>query len=126
MNRVKVKDLNDPDTWNRWVIGTPEDVSESSQFYSKQIQIAYVNNPEKGLLEKGKAHFHKPPIEEYYIVLEGALEVKVEEEIINVESMQILKVPPTKRHKITNYSLPLRFFTIRVPISTTETRIPVE
>jgi mannose-6-phosphate isomerase-like protein (cupin superfamily) len=123
LNLAKVKDLNDPGTWNRWIIGTPDDVPETSPFYSRQIQIAYVNNPEKGLLEKGTRHFHKPPIEEYYLVLEGSLEIEVESEIFSVEPMQILKVPPMKRHKITGYSLPLRFFTIRTPISSTETRI---
>jgi mannose-6-phosphate isomerase-like protein (cupin superfamily) len=123
MDSVSVKNLNDPNTWNRWIVGTPEDVPESSPFHSKQIQIAYVNNPEKGLLEKGTAHFHKPPIEEYYLVLEGTLKVKVENETISLKNMQILKVPSMKRHKITGYSLPLRYFTIRAPISTTQTRI---
>jgi mannose-6-phosphate isomerase-like protein (cupin superfamily) len=123
VDSVSVKDLNDPNTWNRWIVGTPEDVPESSPFYSKQIQIAYVNNPEKGLLEKGTEHFHKPPIEEYYLVLEGTLKVKVENETVILKNMQILKVPPMKLHKITGYSLPLRYFTIRAPISTTQTRI---
>lgn len=126
MDSVSVKDLNDPNTWNPWIVGTPEDFPESSPFFSKETQIAYVNNPEKGLLESGMEHFHKPPIEEYYLVLEGTLDVKVENEIIKVERMQILKVPPMKRHKITDYSLPLRYFTIRAPISTTETRISSE
>ena len=123
MDLAKVKDLNDPNNWNHWIVGTLDDVPVSSPFYSEQIQIAYVNNPEKGLLEKGKEHLHKPPIEEYYLVLEGTLKVEVENEIINVKSMQILKVPPMKRHKVTGYSLPLRFFTIRAPISKAENRI---
>jgi mannose-6-phosphate isomerase-like protein (cupin superfamily) len=123
MVSVAVLNLNDPNTWNRWIVGTPEDVSESSPFYSEQIQIAFVNNPERGLLEKGKEHCHKPPIEEYYLVLEGTLKVKVQKETFTLMPMQILKVPPMKRHKIIDYSIPIRFFTIRAPISMRETKI---
>ena len=61
MDSVAVLSLDDPSVWNRWIIGTPEEVPESSPFYSRQIQIAFVNNPEKGLLEKGIAHSHEPP-----------------------------------------------------------------
>jgi mannose-6-phosphate isomerase-like protein (cupin superfamily) len=120
---VAVLNLNDPNTWNRWIVGTPEDVSESSPFYSEQIQIAFVNNPERGLLEKGKEHCHKPPIEEYYLVLEGTLKVKVQNETITLKPMQILKVPPMTQQKIIDYSIPIRFFTIRAPISTGKTKI---
>jgi mannose-6-phosphate isomerase-like protein (cupin superfamily) len=123
MDSVAVLSLDDPSVWNRWIIGTPEEVPESSPFYSKQIQIAFVNNPEKGLLEKGIAHSHEPPIEEYYLLLEGTLDVKVEKEIISLKPMQILKVPPMKKHRIVSYSLPLRYFTIRAPISTRQTKI---
>jgi hypothetical protein len=30
MDSVSVKNLNDPSTWNRWIVGTLEDVPESS------------------------------------------------------------------------------------------------
>jgi mannose-6-phosphate isomerase-like protein (cupin superfamily) len=122
MASATVLNLSDPNTWNRWIVGTPEDVPESSPFYSEQIQIAFVKNPEKGLLEKGTEHSHNSPIEEYYLVFEGTLEVKVENEIFILEPMRILKVPPMKRHKIINYSLPLQYFTIRAPISTHQTK----
>ena len=123
MVSVAVLDLSKPDAWNRWIIGTPEDVPESSPFFSEQIQIAFVNNPQKGVLEKETEHSHAPPIEEYYLVLEGTLKIEVESEVVTLKPMQILKVPPMKRHKITHYSLPVRWFIIRAPISTLQTKI---
>jgi mannose-6-phosphate isomerase-like protein (cupin superfamily) len=123
MVKVAVLDLNDPKNWNHWIIGTPTEVPESSPFYSEQIQIAHVKNLEKGILEKEPEHYHSPPIEEFYLVLQGILKVKVEDNIIVLKPKQILAIPPNKRHKILNYSLPIQFFTIRAPISTEKTKI---
>jgi mannose-6-phosphate isomerase-like protein (cupin superfamily) len=123
MVKVAVLDLNDPKNWNHWIIGTPTEVPESSPFYSEQIQIAHVKNPEKGILEKEPEHYHLLPIEEFYLVLQGILKVKVEDNIIVVKPKQILAIPPNKRHRILNYSLPIQFFTIRAPISTEKTKI---
>ncbi len=123
MVRVALLDLEEPKNRNRWIIGTPEDIPKTSPFYSEQIQIAHVKNPRKGLLEKEEEHSHTPPIEEYYLVLEGTLTVKVENKEITIKPNQILTIPPEKRHKITNYTLPLRCFTIRAPISTQKTKI---
>lgn len=123
MVKVAVLDLNDPKNWNHWIIGTPTEVPESSPFYSEQIQIAHVKNLEKGILEKEPEHYHSPPIEEFYLVLRGILKVKVEDNIIVLKPKQILAIPPNKRHKILNYSLPIQFFTIRAPISTEKTKI---
>ena len=123
MVKVAVLDLNDPKNWNHWIIGTPTEVPESSPFYSEQIQIAHVKNLEKGILEKEPEHYHSPPIEEFYLVLRGILKVKVEDNIIVLKPKQILAIPPNKRHKIVNYSLPIQFFTIRAPISTEKTKI---
>ncbi|MDH5793768.1 MAG: cupin domain-containing protein [Candidatus Bathyarchaeota archaeon] len=122
MVKVAVLDLNDPKNWNHWIIGTPTEVPESSPFYSEQIQIAHVKNLEKGILEKEPEHYHSPPIEEFYLVLRGILKVKVEDNIIVLKPKQILAIPPNKRHKILNYSLPIQFFTIRAPISTEKTK----
>jgi mannose-6-phosphate isomerase-like protein (cupin superfamily) len=124
MVSVAVLDLSRPDAWNRWIIGTPEDVPVSSPFFSEQVQIAFVNNPEKGLFRKRETeHSHAPPIEEYYLVLKGSLKIKVEDEVITLKPMQILKVPPKKRHRITHCSHPVRWIIIRAPISTHQTKI---
>lgn len=64
-----VLDLNDSRQWNRWIVGTPNAIPESSPFYSDQIQVAYVNNPEREWFFKlQKEHWHTAT-EEYYLVL---------------------------------------------------------
>jgi len=126
MVKVAVLDLNDPENMNRWIIGGPPKVLVSSPFSSEQIQIAYVKNVKKGFLDKEPEHYHTPPIEEFYLVLEGILKVKVEDEVITLKSMQILAVPPKKSHKILDHSRRIRFFTIRTPISTQRTKIKTE
>ena len=121
MVKVAVLDLKAPKN-RHWVIGTPPYVPKSSPFYSEHIQIAYVKNPKKGHFKEEPEHLHSPPIEEYYLVLQGTLKVKLEDTVISLKPMQILAIPPNKRHKILNHSLPMQFFTIRAPISTEKTK----
>lgn len=64
-----------------------------------------------------KEHWHTPPIEEYYLVLRGTLKVKVEDSVFVLKPMQLLAVPPNKRHTIIDYSPPLQYFLIRNTIS---------
>lgn len=124
MVKIGVLDLNDPKKWNRWIVGTPEDVPKTSRFYSEQIQIAYVNNPEREwFLRMQKEHWHTPPIEEYFLVLQGTLKVKVEDTVIVLKPKQLLAVPPNKSHTIIDYSPPLQYFLIRSPISSEETKV---
>jgi mannose-6-phosphate isomerase-like protein (cupin superfamily) len=123
MVKASILDLNHPENMNRWIIGGPPGVPKDSSFYSEQIQIAYVRNIKKGILDKEPEHYHIPPIEEFYFVMNGTLRVKVENKIIIVKSMQILAVPPKTRHKIVSHSLRLQYFTIRAPISTDKTKI---
>jgi len=116
--------LNDPKKWNHWVIGTPPEVPQSSPFHSEQLQIMYSKNPEKThFLEKEQEHWHISPIEEYYFVLHGNLKVKVEDTAIDLKSMQILPVPPGKRHRILDCSVPVEFLVIRAPISSDKTKV---
>ena len=124
MVKVAVLDLNDPKNRNRWIVGTPNQVPKSSPFYSEQIQIAYVNNPEREwFFNMQKEHLHTPPIEEYYLVLRGTLKVKVEDTVIVLKPMQLLTVPPNKRHTIIDYSSPLQYFLIRNSISGEKTKV---
>lgn len=123
MVKVAVLDLNKTEKWNHWVIGTPEDVPKSSPFYSEQLQIRYNKNLEReGSLQNEVEHWHTPPIEEYYFVLQGTLRVKVEDTIIDVEPMQILAVPPNKRHRVIDESGPIEFLVFRAPISGEKTK----
>jgi mannose-6-phosphate isomerase-like protein (cupin superfamily) len=127
MVEVAVLDLKNQENWNRWIIGTPPAVSEKSPFHSEQIQIAFVNNPKKeDFLKIQVEHYHTSPIEEYFLVLQGTLKVKVEDTLIILKPMQLLAVPPNKRHTITDYSPPLQYFLIRAPISIEKTKIVTE
>jgi mannose-6-phosphate isomerase-like protein (cupin superfamily) len=74
-------------------------------------------------LERQVEHYHTPPIEEYFLVLQGTLKVKVEDTVIVLKPMQLLTVPPNKRHTIIDYSSPLRYFVFRAPISSGKTKI---
>lgn len=124
MVKVAILDLKDPEKQNRWVIGTPEEVPKSSPFYSEQLQVRYNRSLEKEYPPQNEVeHWHTPPIEEYYFVLKGALKVKVEDVIIDVEPMQILAVPPSKRHKVVDQSFPSEFLVFRAPISSGKTKI---
>lgn len=123
MVKVAILNLNNPENMNRWIIGGPPKVPKTSSFYSEQIQIAYVKDVKKGILEKEPEHYHTSPIEEFYVVLKGTLKVRVEEDIITVKPMQILAIPPKTRHKIFNHSQKLQYFTVRAPISTEKTKI---
>jgi mannose-6-phosphate isomerase-like protein (cupin superfamily) len=124
MVKVAVLDLSDQKNWNRWVIGTPSDVPRSSPSYSEQVQIAFVNSPERGgFLKMQVEHYHTSPIEEYFLVLQGTLKVKVEDTMITLKPMQLLAVPPNKRHKITDHYPPLRYFLVRAPISVEKTKV---
>lgn len=124
MVKVAVLDLNDPQKWNHWVIGTPDEVPRSSPFYSEQIQVKYNKNPKKeDSLQKEMEHWHTSPIEEYYFVLQGVLRVKVEGTVFDLKPMQILPVPPNKPHRVLDYSFPVEFFVIRAPISSEKTKM---
>lgn len=122
---VAILNLMNPENINRWIIGGPPQVPKDSQFYSEQIQIAYVKNIKEGILNKEPEHYHTSPIEEFYLVLKGILRMRVENDIITVKPMQILAMPPKTRHKIINHSQHLEYFTIRAPVSTEKTKIEV-
>jgi len=104
-------DLNE--LQNRWIVGTPPAIQESSPFYSKWIQISYTNTKDQ-IPENEELHVHRSS-EEYYLVTKGALRVTVGKRNLLVGSMQLLRVPKEVPHKITKHILPLTFFTIRVP-----------
>ena len=124
MVKVAVLDLRDSTTWNHWVIGTRDEVPKSSPFYSEQLQVRYNKSTEnEDTLQNEVEHSHTPPIEEYYFVLQGMLRVKVEDEVIGVKPMQILAVPPNKRHRVVYQSSPAEFLVFRAPISSGKTKI---
>lgn len=120
-------DLQDPNNLNRWIVGTPPDISKTSDFHSDQIQIAYVNNPERERFASFQVeHWHTPPIEEYILVIQGTVKIRIGDEIIIIEPLQLLKIPPKIPHKILDYTSPLQYFLIRTPISTEKTKVITE
>jgi mannose-6-phosphate isomerase-like protein (cupin superfamily) len=123
MVKLTVLNLKDPENINRWIVGGPPQVSKTSLSHSEQIQIAYVNNIQKGILNKEPEHYHTKPIEEFYLVIKGTLKLKVENKTITLKPMQILAIPPETSHKIINHSPKLQYFTIRAPFSTEKTKI---
>jgi mannose-6-phosphate isomerase-like protein (cupin superfamily) len=124
MVKVAVLDLKDPKRWNRWVIGTPEEVPKTSPFYSDQLQIRYNKSLEKeDTLQDEVEHWHTPPIEEFYLVLQGTLKVEMEGDVIEIGPMQILAVPPNKRHRVVDQSFPSESLVFRAPISSRRTKV---
>ncbi len=100
-----------------WVIGTRPRVIDSS-FISEQIQVFYANAPGQSLLVDEKYHRHHPSLtEEYYLVLQGSLCVKVEGIEIHLGPMDMLPVRPEQCHSIINFSDDVQYLTIRAPIS---------
>jgi hypothetical protein len=75
MVKASILNLRSSENVNRWIIGGPPEVLKDSPFYSEQIQIAYVKNIQKGILDKEPEHYHTPPIEEFYFVMKGTLKV---------------------------------------------------
>lgn len=127
MSKAAIMNLQDPRNLNRWIVGTLPNVSTSSEFHSEQIQIAHVKNPERKYFFSFQVeHWHTPPIEEYILLLEGTLKVRVDNDIIILKPMQLLKIPPRIPHKILDYSTPLHYFLLRTPISTEDTKVITE
>ena len=123
MVRTAVLDLNLATEQNRWIIGIPPAVPEDSRFASKVIQVNYQKRPaKKELLKNEKRHSHPEPIEEFYLVLRGTLDVEVEEETLTVGERQILCVPPDKCHRVVNLSDDAEFLVFRAPVSTNKTK----
>ena len=122
MVKVIVVNLDERKNWNKWVIGTAPAVPEDSSCHSNQIQVSHVKNPAEGLRNE-KKHFHKSPIEEYYLVLMGQLEVEVDDKIVALGAKELLAVPPNVFHKVCNFSIDVEFLVMRAPASTNETKV---
>ena len=116
---VAVLKLDEKRNWNRWVIGTMPAIDKSSPFYSEQIQVSYIRCPDiMELLKKERMHSHDSPIEEFYLVLAGQLELDVEGHTMFLKSREILSVPSDKNHRIIAVSDDLELLVFRAPIST--------
>lgn len=109
---------------NEWVIGTPPGITCSERF-SAQIQMKYNNHrikkPDQPTTES--YHKHLQRAEEYYLVLDGSLKVKVDGQTYHIGKRQILAVPPMACHMVTYCSPDVEYLTIRAPYSHEATKI---
>ncbi len=127
MVKVAVLKLDDPNNRNRWVIGTPEAVPIDSPFFSEQLELNHITNPDRKIyLENEKKHYHKLPIEEFYFVLKGILKVEIEDTIKVVKKREILTVPSEKCHKVKWFSKKVEFIVFRSPSSSDQDKVICE
>jgi mannose-6-phosphate isomerase-like protein (cupin superfamily) len=122
--RTAILDLNLATEQNRWIIGSPPAVPEGSRFSSRVIQVNYQKQPsKKELLKSEKRHSHPEPIEEFYLVLRGRIDVEVEKETLTVGARQILCVSPDECHRVVDLSDDAEFLVLRAPLSTDQTKV---
>ena len=123
MVSVSCLELRNSQLVNTWVIGTPPAVSDSKRF-STQIQIKYNSSKEKPIDRSGETyHRHIGSIEEYYLVLEGSLTLIVGGKPFQVRERELFAVPAHTCHKVTHFSDPVEYLTIRAPHSTEQTKV---
>lgn len=64
----------------------------------------------------GNLHYHEAPVEEFYFVLSGKLDVRVGDEVVNAEAGTMIYTPPeTLQQPFNNYDEPAELFVIRGP-----------
>jgi mannose-6-phosphate isomerase-like protein (cupin superfamily) len=73
-----------------------------SEFFGSAHAAISVVRFEPG--ESGPLQVHHEPVEEYYLVLEGVLEVRLGDEVVTAEAGTVLFVPPGTAHRPTNDS----------------------
>lgn len=52
----------------------------------------------------GPHHYHRPPTEEYYLVLDGTLDITYDGEVIEAEAGTVIYTPPETPHQPQNNS----------------------
>ena len=121
MDRLKI--LNLRENSNKWVIGSPPAVTDSS-FQSEVLQAAYANDYEavKYILDE-EMHRHPEPIEEFYFVLRGRMTLLVEDETYHINEKEILRVPANYCHKISDMAEDIEFLNFRAPPSDRTTKM---
>lgn len=71
----------------------------SEEFGSSNIRYSIIDfDPGEG----GDLHYHTPPIEEYYFVLGGELDITVGDETRTAKQGSIIYVPPGEQHQPRN------------------------
>lgn len=67
--------------------------------------------------EGGPLHYHEPPVEELYFVLEGKLDIQLGEDVVEADAGTVLFTPSGRKHQPrNNYDEPAVLFSILAPL----------
>jgi mannose-6-phosphate isomerase-like protein (cupin superfamily) len=107
--------LSAAENQNCWLFGWG-----AAKHPSRHLILAYLNFPTIEMANAGigtrlRMHYHLKSWE-YYVAIKGKKVLQIEEELVNVDTGEILEVPPGVRHNIYRREAPYEGFTIRVPI----------
>jgi mannose-6-phosphate isomerase-like protein (cupin superfamily) len=107
--------VEDPENQNCWLFGVGH-----ARFRTSQLILAYIDFPtaeeaSAGIGTRHRLHLHRESWE-YYVALEGAQILRVEDEVVTVSAGEMLEVPPGVRHTLHDRQAPYRGMTFRVPI----------
>ena len=71
----------------------------SARFGAEQLQFNVIKfDPGEG----GPLHYHVDPIEEYYFVLEGSLEIRIGDDVVEADAGTVAFAPPGVLQQPTN------------------------
>jgi mannose-6-phosphate isomerase-like protein (cupin superfamily) len=85
----------------------------SDQFESETMRMSIIRF-DPG--ERGPLHYHNPPTEEYYVVLEGTLDISMDGEIVEAdEGTVVLTSPETKHFPENNTDEPAVLLAVSAP-----------
>jgi mannose-6-phosphate isomerase-like protein (cupin superfamily) len=68
-----------------------------------------------GLGTRHRLHLHRESWE-YYVVLNGAKTLQIEDEVVTIRSGEMLEVAPGVKHTLRSRQAPYRGFTFRIPL----------
>lgn len=94
---------------NKWIFGKFH--NEESNYFSDEIEIGYVT---ANKYIKDQLHYHTHT-QEYYVVMRGEMEIRVDEEILKVLSGQMVLIRPFTPHMIIQTSIDTGILLIKSP-----------
>ncbi len=100
---------------NCWLLGFG-----AARFQSAHLILAYINFPTAEAANAGMGTRHRPHLHqeswEYYVALQGARTLWVDEQTVTIEAGEILEVPPNTCHTLYGRQPPFEGFLFRVPL----------
>ena len=83
-------------------IGTSHNSGEKFVFYKSSDCVSNITQVAHGRLLKDEIiEFHNhPTMEEFFYVLNGRVEFSLQDEVFNIGSFEILRVPPNIKHRL--------------------------